>query len=165
MFFEIANNTGMQAMEILGLTFSEVDFERAEIRLPYFRTKEAKDKTIPQNSGALSLLAQAKAECGDEVKVFGHGASYGHTGDLWREACKKAQVSNLHIHDLRHIFASRLLERGERETDINKILGRSKLRMTTKYLHSSAESRRRAVESLTQICHEEEKRVAVLGKI
>ncbi|MCA1850436.1 MAG: tyrosine-type recombinase/integrase, partial [Acidobacteria bacterium] len=77
--------------------------------------------------------------------------------------CKKAGVLNLHIHDLRHTFASRLLERGERETDINKILGHSKLYMTTKHLHSSAESRRRAVESLSQICHTKGRKVAVFG--
>jgi len=160
-FFELANNTGMRAMEILGLTFSEIDFERAEIRLSYVRTKEAKDKTIPLNSTALAVLKQAKAERGDDDKVFGHGASYGHIGDCWRKACKKAGVLNLHIHDLRHTFASRLLERGERETDINKILGHSKLRMTTKYLHSSVDSRRRAVESLSQVCLKEERKVAV----
>ena len=30
----------MRAGEILGLTFDEIDFERAEIRLPYMRTKQ-----------------------------------------------------------------------------------------------------------------------------
>lgn len=160
LFFEIANNTGMRAMEILDLKFSEVDFEREEIRLPYFRTKEAKDKVIPLNSVALPLLEQIRAERGGEDKVF-ESASYGHIGNQWREACKKAEVSNLHLHDLRHTFASRLLELGERETDINKILGHSKLCMTTKYLHSSMESQRRAVESLSQVCHTNEKKVAV----
>jgi hypothetical protein len=42
------------------------------------------------------------------------------------------------------------LERGERETDINQIHGHSKLRMTTRDLHSSMKSQRRAVESLSQ---------------
>lgn len=163
LFFETANNTGIRAMEILGSTFDEIDFERAEIRLPYTRTKEAKDKVIPLNSAVLALLKQAHEERGGAGHVFGYESSYGQIGHLWREVCKKAGVLNLHIHDLRHTFASRLLERGERETDINKILGHSKLRMTTKYLHSSAESRRRAVESLSQVCHTKEQKVAVFG--
>ena len=49
LFLDLAINTGMRAMEIMGLQFSEIDFERAEIRLPYTRTKEAKDKVIPLN--------------------------------------------------------------------------------------------------------------------
>lgn len=163
-YFEIANNTGMRAMEILELKFDEVDFERAEIRLPYTRTKEAKDKTIPLNSVALDVLKRVREERGGEGRVFGSDSSYGQIGHLWREVCDKAEVVNLHLHDLRHTFASRLLERGERETDINKILGHSKLRMTTKYLHSSAESRRRAVESLSQVCHKEERKVAIFGQ-
>jgi integrase len=163
LFFLLAVNTGMRAMEILGLKFSEVDFERKEIRLPYQRTKEAKDKVIPLNSPALSLLMDTYRERG-EGTVFGHGACYGRVADLWREACKEAKVTNLHIHDLRHTFASRLLERGERETDINQLLGHSKLRMTSRYLHSSAESRRRAVESLAQVCHDPEQKVVNFQK-
>ncbi|HKC64906.1 MAG TPA: site-specific integrase, partial [Pyrinomonadaceae bacterium] len=107
---------------------------------PYTRTKEAKDKTIPLNSLALDALKRAREERGGEGRVFGSDSSYGQISHLWREVCEKAKIVNLHLHDLRHTFASRLLERGERETDINKILGHSKLRMTTKYLHSSAES-------------------------
>lgn len=161
--FEIANHTGMRVGEILGLTFDEIDFERAEIRLPYTRTKEAKDKAIPLNSAVLALLKQVREDRAGAHRVFSAGLTYGQLGHVWRRVCKKAGVTNLHIHDLRHTFASRLLERGERETDINKILGHSKLRMTTKYLHSSEESRRRAVENLSQICHTKRGKVAVFG--
>jgi integrase len=158
LFLDLACNTGMRAMEIMGLGLGEVDFDHAEIRLSYLRTKEAKDKVIPLNAVALELLRTVKADHGDG-KVFSY--SYGHTANLWREVCRKAAVVDLHMHDLRHTFASRLLEQGERETDINKILGHSKLRMTTRYLHSSPDSRRRAVESLAQVCHTESRKVAV----
>jgi integrase len=161
LFFEVANNTGMRAVEITGLAVAEVDFSKAEIRLPYWRTKEGKDKTIPLNSTVLELLRNAVAER-ESDRVFSY--SYGHMAELWREVCRKAKVVDLHIHDLRHTFASRLLERGERETDINKILGHSKLRMTSKYLHSAADSGRRAVETLSQIRHTEQGKVAVLKK-
>jgi integrase len=159
LFFGVANNTGMRAVEIVDLRVSEIDFQKAEIRLPYWRTKEGKDKTIPLNSTVLSLLQAARAEREGADRIFGY--SYGHMAELWREVCRKAKVVDLHIHDLRHTFASRLLELGERETDINKILGHSKLRMTSKYLHSAADNRRRAVESLSQVCHQEERKVAV----
>jgi integrase/recombinase XerC len=39
-FFKLAVNTGMRAEEVVGLQFSEVDFEGREIRLPAGRTKE-----------------------------------------------------------------------------------------------------------------------------
>lgn len=130
LFCEVVNNTGMRAMEFLGLKVDGVDFERAEIRLSPERTREAKSKVIPLNSAALALLKQARDERDGER--FFESVRYGQIDHLWREVCKKAEVVDLHIHDLRHTFASRLLERGERETDINNILGHSKLRMTTR---------------------------------
>jgi integrase len=108
------------------------------------------------------LLSKRLEEC--EEMVFGAGASYSQIGDLWREACQSAKISNLHIHDLRHTFASRLLELGFRETDINKLLGHSSLKMTAKYIHSSEASRREAVESLSQICHQERQKVRKIGQ-
>jgi integrase len=48
--------------EILGLRFDEIDFDRPEIRLPYWRTKERTDKNIPLKSIVLSLLKIVKAD-------------------------------------------------------------------------------------------------------
>ncbi|HEX8748654.1 MAG TPA: site-specific integrase, partial [Pyrinomonadaceae bacterium] len=161
-FFLIAVNTGMRANEVLGLKWSEIDLDRKEILLPASRTKEAKEKLVPLNSFVTDLLSQWRAECEGMETVFGLGASYPQIGDLWRRACKRVGIINLHIHDLRHTFASRLLEQGHRETDINKILGHSSLKMTKRYVHSSERSRREAVESLSQICPMERQKVVNL---
>ena len=107
---------------------------------------------------------ERQSECEGVETVSGLGASYPQRGDLWRRACKKAGILNLHIHDLRHTFASRLLEQGHRETDINKILGPSSLKTTKRYVHSSEKSRREAVESLSQICHTERQKAREFGQ-
>lgn len=164
-FFELALMTGMRAQEILGLKFSEIDFESAEINLPANRTKEGKEKGIPLNTVALAVLRDQQLEREGMATVFGHGAGYAQIGDLWRDACREAGIVDLHIHDLRHTFASRLLEKGYRETDINRLLGHSKLKMTVKYVHSSEASRREAVESLSQDSGRKEQRVVNLKEI
>ena len=61
-------------------------------------------------------------------------------------------------------FASRLLAAGVVETDINKMLGHSTLRMTARYAHSSEASRRAAVEALSGICRESVLIPAKFGK-
>lgn len=149
-FFQLAVMTGMRANEILGLRFAEIDFDGAEITLPPTRTKEGRKKAVPLNKAALELLRELRAEREGMLAVFGAGAHYTHIGNLWREAIGEAGISDLHIHDLRHTFATRLIERGFSETDVKEILGHSRLRMTEKYAHSSAVSRREAVESLSQ---------------
>lgn len=164
LFFQIAVNTGMRANEVLGLRWSEVDFSAREINLPYYRTKEGKDKSIPLNSFLVELLRERCLDSEGAETVFGDGASYPQIGALWREASASAKVSNLHIHDLRHTFASRLLQLGHRETDINKMLGHSSLKMTKRYVHSSEASRREAVESLAQIWHKKPEKVLKIGQ-
>jgi integrase len=163
-FFTLATNTGMRACEIVGLGFDEVDFDRKEIALPAERTKEAKAKRIPLNVAALEVLVKAKSDRGPEGRVFPVEFKYQRAAELWREVCKKAKVRDLHIHDLRHTFASRLLAAGVAETDISRLLGHSTLRMTARYAHSSEQSRRRAVEALSQICHEEPGKVRISGQ-
>jgi integrase len=162
--FTLAVNTGMRASEMVGLMFSEVDLERRELHLPAERTKEAKSKTIPLNSAALEVLGRVAADRGGEGRVFPDEFTYQRAGQLWREACSGAKVRDLRLHDLRHTFASRLLEAGVMETDIGRILGHSTLKMTARYAHSSEASRRRAVEALSQNCHHEPGKVAVFGK-
>jgi integrase len=163
-FFTLATNTGMRACEIVGLGFDEVDFDRKEVALPAERTKEAKAKRIPLNVVALEVLVKARSDRGPEGRVFPAEFKYSRAADLWREVCKAAKVRDLRIHDLRHTFASRLLAAGVAETDISRLLGHSTLRMTARYAHSSEQSRRRAVEALSQICHEEPGRVRTSGQ-
>lgn len=146
---------------MVGLQFAEVDFGRSEINLPAARTKEAKDKTIPLNPVALAVLEQAHADRGATGRVFPAEFNYQRMSALWREICAGAKVYSLRPHDLRHTFASRLLEAGVRETDINKLLGHASLKMTAKYTHSSETSRKAAVEALAQICHRGARRSAV----
>jgi integrase len=153
-FFTLAVNTGMRASELVGLTFAEVDLGRREIRLPAERTKESKAKTIPLNSDALKVLERVARDRGEIGRVFPPEFTYQWAAQLWREARRAAKVSGLRIHDLRHTFASRLLAAGVVETDINKMLGHSTLRMTARYAHSSEASRRAAVEALSGICQE-----------
>jgi integrase len=163
-FFTLATNTGMRACEIVGLRFSEVDFERLEINLPAERTKEAKPKTIPINRTVFEVLNRVKSDCGGAERVFPGEFTYQRASSLWREVCKAAGVVGLRVHDLRHTFASRLLEAGVRETDINRLLGHSSLRMTARYTHSSEQSRKQAVEALSQDCLKEPERVRSFGQ-
>jgi integrase len=163
-FFTLATNTGMRACETVGLRFSELCFERLEINLPAERTKEAKPKTIPINRAVLEVLDRAKSDRGGAERVFPREFTYQRASSLWREACETAGVVGLRVHDLRHTFASRLLEAGVRETDINRLLGHSSLRMTARYTHSSEQSRRQAVEALYQDCLKEPERVRSFGR-
>lgn len=71
------------------------------------------------------------------------------SGGLWdaykqpqsgfRFARRRAQVHDFHLHDLRHTFASRLVERGASLYQVGKLLGHRDPRMTARYAHLSTE--------------------------
>jgi len=73
-------------------------------------------------------------------------------------ACERAKILDLRPYDLRHTFATRLLERGVHQFVISALLGHSTpmsglgqmSRITTGYAHATWELMVRAVESLEQ---------------
>jgi len=52
-------------------------------------------------------------------------------------ACRDAGVDDFSLHDLRHTFTSQLRMAGADLHDLQKLLGHSDLRMTTRYAHLS----------------------------
>ena len=53
----------------------------------------------------------------------------------WVTARRRAGLENLRIHDLRHSFASFLINNGRSLYEVQRILGHSSARMTERYAH------------------------------
>jgi integrase len=68
----------------------------------------------------------------------------------FKAACRKASIRGLRFHDLRHTFASRLVERGVDLITVKELLGHSTVKMTERYTHPYKEHKQMAVELLTQ---------------
>ena len=63
-------------------------------------------------------------------------------------ACRKAAVSGVSWHTLRHTFASRLVNRGVDIVTVKELLGHSSVTVTMRYAHTNIEAKRAAVEAL-----------------
>ena len=64
-------------------------------------------------------------------------------------ACKKAGITGLRFHDLRHTFATRLIQGGVDIETVRSLLGHCSIVLTQRYTHSSDEIKQRAVDCLT----------------
>ena len=63
-------------------------------------------------------------------------------------ACELAGIENLHWHDLRHTFGTRLAEAGCSEATIADLMGHSDPQTTRRYTHATDRAKRAAVEAV-----------------
>ena len=75
-------------------------------------------------------------------------------GNLRRACCqalKKANVTNFRFHDLRHTFATRMVQSGVDLYMVAKLLGHQDIRTTQRYAHHCTDSLRSGVEVLDNL--------------
>ena len=145
--------TGLRQGEILNLRWSQVDLFRKTITILEQKNKD--HDTLPLNEKALKVLrARAKLRSLQCDNVFFNGT--GNPIDArnllraFYAAVKRAGIAHLRFHDLRHTFATRLVQR---KVDIYAVqkLGRWKsISMVERYGHHYSESLRPGIEALDQ---------------
>ena len=68
----------------------------------------------------------------------------------WGSALKVSGVRDFTFHDLRHTFASRLVQRGVSLKAVQELLGHSNIKTTMRYAHLAPDNLRSAVEVLSE---------------
>ncbi len=171
----IVLNTGIRPpKEVLAIRKEHVNLsneqryckvERTDMLIPPWAVLVAKGKNgqprvLPLNSTAQSVFAILVTNATKEGWLFTNRNSQPmkaiKTG--FTKACTRAGIENLRPYDLRHTFATRLLERGVHHFIISALLGHSTQttgisyasRMTPGYAHATWRAMKAAVESLEQ---------------
>jgi len=139
----VALHTGMRRGEILGLEWPSVDLNRRAIMVQ--RSKNGEKRIIPMSATLLNPLQGAKVR-GIAGKVF--PVSVRSLRVAFDGALKKAGIENCHFHDLRHTFATRLVQNGVDLYKVKELLGHKSITMTMRYAHHYPESLRGSFEVL-----------------
>ena len=139
----VALHTGMRKGEIRNLRWQDIDFTRRIITV--VKSKNGEKRTIPMSNHASRFLKDAKVR-DISGKVF--PVSETRLRVVFMKTLKKAGISNFRFHDLRHTFATRLVQNGVDLYKVKELLGHKTLSMTTRYAHHYPESLRASVEVL-----------------
>jgi integrase len=146
-----ALNTSMRQGKILNLQWQHVDFTRGTLMV--MKSKNGTRRTIPLNSTVYELFAAKQAATGASCgRVF--KTPLGNTLQvrfLVREFCEardRAGIPDFRFHDMRHTFATRLVQRGIDLYRVQWLLGHKTGTMTQRYAHYSPESLRDGVNVL-----------------
>lgn len=148
--------TGMRQMEVIQLTWSQVNLTSKNVILDNEThiTKSKKIRTVPLNVSLIEILNRRKNQAVNEF-VFtykGKKIKADYLQDSFRKYIKKAEVNpRLHFHSLRHTFASWLVQSGVPIIHVSKLLGHADISTTMIYSHLSSSDLSMAVETLNQV--------------
>ena len=132
--------TGARKNEVLNSKWSDFDIERKKWTIEF--NKSGKTRYVPLSDGALQLIESLPRIKGCEYPFANPDTKKPFVGIFyaWNTARKKSGMPELRIHDLRHSFASFLINAGESLYTVQKILGHTQVKTTQRYSHLSQES-------------------------
>jgi integrase len=145
----IALHTGMRQGEILNLRWENIDLFKKTIVIT--KTKNKEPRTIPMNQTIIILLRDKSKVMSMSGYVFttqGRKMKFRNLVKSFHLALKKAEVQRFRFHDLRHTFATRLVQSGVDLYSVAKLLGHKDIKTTQRYAHHYPESLRHHVKIL-----------------
>ncbi len=132
----LALETGMRLSELLSLSWGRIDINKRTALL--LDTKNGESRIVPLSQKALQTLRQIPININSD-KVFWTWSAKDGVENVWRRTCKKAEIEDLHFHDLRHEATSRFFEKGLNMMEVASITGHKSLQMLKRYTHLKAE--------------------------
>ena len=131
----LAIETGMRQGELLNLEITNVHLSHRYVHLP--DTKNGHKRDVPLSTTACKILNN---QIGGRTngRVFNNWSTADGFRSAWKRCCKRASITDLRFHDLRHEAASRLFERGLNQFQVAAITGHRSLQSLQRYTHLKA---------------------------
>lgn len=148
-------HTGLRFGEACSLTWGDVDLTAAMLTVRGETAKTNRTRHVPLNKTALKALKAWKPDHPDPGAYVFPGKVEGKpVTDIktaWKQllkSVKDAPITHFRVHDLRHTFASKLVQAGVDLNTVRELLGHSDIKMTLRYAHLAPEHRAAAVAKL-----------------
>jgi len=150
---EVCFNLGTRPgeSELLSLRWDDVDFKAGTVRIYASKTKTY--RTVPINPEFLKRMEAEKKESvsGFVIEYMGRGLTT--IRKSFKNACKRAGITYpTRMYDLRHLFATTLLNKGADLAAVSKMMGHSTVKLTADtYYHYMSGEKERAVRLLPEL--------------
>ena len=139
--------TGARKREVLDARWGDFDLVRRVWRIPMSKSGHARH--VPLSDGVLHLL-ESVPRFSETDHVFPNPKTFKPFVSIfcsWNTARKSAGLEDVRIHDLRHSFASLLINNGRTLYEVQKILGHTQVKTTQRYAHLSQDTLRDAANA------------------
>jgi integrase len=152
--FRLLLLTGARSGELLSATWDQFDLEAGVWTKPSSHTKTKKKHVVQLSSPAVALLEGVKARYNIGSRWVFPGRSGGHRLSLkkaWEDLRVRADIADVHIHDLRHSAASLMLSAGVPLDHVGRVLGHTQAQTTLRYAHLTDEAGKAATDALGNV--------------
>ena len=150
----VAVDTGGRKSELLRLDWRHVDLTRG--RLTFTETKNGEDRTIRMTDRVkrtlTGLLEDGEAKESGPVFTY-RGKPMQRFKAGFETARDKANLHDFRFHDLRHTFASRLVQKGVPIYEVMHLTGHKSLSMVQRYAHLAPDFQAQAIAALNDFGH------------
>jgi site-specific recombinase XerD len=151
-----AINTGMRRGELLSLRWQDVNVEVGAARVTNtvdFTTKSGEQRIVSLNEAAISVLNR-RQHSGKTDYIFTNNQGNPLTPDTvshkFKRVIREAKLPEaLHLHSLRHSFASLLVGSGTSLFTVSKLLGHSSTKTSEIYSHLLPHHLQKEVEKIS----------------
>lgn len=150
---------GLRCMEVRSVRLQDLDFDRKQLRV--VQGKGKKDRYVPLSDHLIRGLQKYIEAEKPQVYLFNgqpdgraggdFDSRYSQRGVQWavKSVCKTAGIKKeVHVHTLRHSFATHLLEDGMDIITLKNLLGHEQLETTMEYLQIAQLSTQKIVSPL-----------------
>ena len=141
-------SSGCRVNEALSARWEHFDLQNRNWTIPSEHSKSRKIRSIPLNQSAIQILESLGTRGKyDHPFISRGGKPFTTIHKVWTRLRTEAGLPHLRLHDLRHNYASFLINSGKTLYDVQKILGHSDPSVTQRYAHLSTKSLQAAADS------------------
>lgn len=146
-------STGARLNEALTAKWSQINRETRTWKIPALVSKSKKARSVPLNDSVLAIISQLDTEAEFEYLFVNRvtGKPYTNIHKAWGKIRTKAGSPHLRIHDLRHQYASFLVNSGRTLYEVQQILGHANSKTSQIYCHISTATLQAAANSASVI--------------
>lgn len=148
-----ALSTGLRQSNVLNLTWQQVDLKRKTAWIYGDQAKSKEDIHVSLSEHVIDLLNSQLGNHPEYVFTYRKAPIGNINTRAWRNALKRAGIENFRWHDLRHTWASWLVQNGTPLYDLQEMGGWQSSEMVRRYAHLAPANLSRHAEVVSSILY------------